>query len=177
MELPNLADELLRRQDDDQRARKVLIPLFRQHRQAGITAEQRQATDEVASIDQANTQWLTGIVDRHGWPGHSLVGRQAASAAWLLAQHADHDASFQRRCLDLMTAMPAGEVQPQHIAYLTDRVLLAEGAPQLYGTQIQHVDGVYQSRHQADPDNVDQRRASVGLPPLADYLRHFPDDP
>ena len=122
-----------------------------------------------------NTQWLKNVVERHGWPGHSLVGRDGAAAAWLLAQHADLDPSFQRRCLDLMTAMPTGEVSPHHIAYLTDRVLLAEGAPQLYGTQVQQVDGVCQPVNLANPESVDQRRASVGLAPLAEYLRHFLD--
>lgn len=177
--LPDLATELLRRQDEDQRAREALISFFRQakgcpHEEA--SSDERQATDEVSRLDQANTQWLKKIVDRHGWPGRSLAGQHGAAAAWLLVQHADRDPSFQRHCLDLMTAMPTGEVEPQHIAYLTDRVLLAEGAPQLYGTQVQLVDGVYRPRNQADPEGVDQRRASVGLEPLAQYLRHFLDE-
>ncbi|HET9254678.1 MAG TPA: DUF6624 domain-containing protein [Pseudonocardiaceae bacterium] len=178
--LPNLAAELLRRQDEDQRARKALISFVRQHqtkgqRRAETSPDESHAMDEVVRIDQANTQWLTNVVERHGWPGQSLVGRDGAAAAWLLAQHADHDPDFQRRCLDLMTAMPTGEVKPHHIAYLTDRVLLAENAPQLYGTQVQQVDGVYQPANLANPESVDQRRASVGLEPLAEYLRHFLD--
>ncbi|MGH3697704.1 MAG: DUF6624 domain-containing protein [Pseudonocardiaceae bacterium] len=177
--LPDLASELLRRQDEDQRARTALIPVVRRAREqqrVKANPDERQATDEVVRIDQANTQWLKHVVERHGWPGQSLVGRHGAAAAWLLVQHADRDPSFQRRCLDLMTAMPPGEVMPHHIAYLTDRVLLAEGAPQLYGTQIQQVDGVYQPSNLANPENVDQRRAAVGLQPLAEYLRHFLDD-
>ncbi|HEY3894324.1 MAG TPA: DUF6624 domain-containing protein, partial [Pseudonocardiaceae bacterium] len=140
---------------------------------AGTSEEERQATAEVARIDQDNTQWLSHVVDRHGWPGLGLVGRQGAAAAWLLAQHADREPDFQRRCLALMTAMPAGEVEPGHVAYLTDRALLAEGSPQLYGTQIQRVEGVHQPCDLADPDSVDERRASMGLESLADYLRHF----
>lgn len=178
-ELPDLAAELLRRQDEDQRARKALVPCFRQakdRQQVQASPNEHQATDEVVRIDQDNTQWLKNIVERHGWPGQSLAGQQGAAAAWLLVQHADHDPNFRRRCLDLMTAMPPGEVVPQHIAYLTDRVLLAEGAPQLYGTQLQQAHGVYQPCHQADPQGVDQRRAAVGLQPLADYLRNFRDD-
>ncbi|MGH9216841.1 MAG: DUF6624 domain-containing protein [Acidimicrobiales bacterium] len=156
-----------------------MAPFVRQatgQQRVEASPDERQVTDEVVRLDQANTQWLKHVVDRHGWPGHSLVGRNGAAAAWLLAQHADRDPSFQRRCLDLMTVMPTGEVEPQHIAYLTDRVLLAEGAPQIYGTQLQQVDGVYQPCNQADPESVDQRRASVGLQPLAEYLRHFLDD-
>lgn len=160
------------RQDEDQRARKALITFVRQ-RQA--SPDYSQAADEVIRIDQANTKWLKDVVNRHGWPGQSLVGARGAAAAWLLVQHADHDPSFQRRSLDLMTAMPTGEMTPHHIAYLTDRVLLAEGTPQLYGTQVQQVDGIYQPCNLANPDSVDQRRDSVGLEPLADYLHRFLD--
>lgn len=82
-------------------------------------------------------------MERRGWPTHSLVGEQAATSAWLLAQHADHDLALQRRFLDLMCAAPAGEVAPMHTAYLTDRVLIAEGKSQVYGTQMTLIDGEY----------------------------------
>jgi hypothetical protein len=53
-----------------------------------------------------------------------------------LAQYTDARPEFQRRCLDLVTdAVAAGEADPGHLAYLTDRVLCAEGRPQRYGTQ------------------------------------------
>ena len=34
---------------------------------------------------------LKEVVEEHGWPTHDLVGEDAASAAWLVAQHADFD--------------------------------------------------------------------------------------
>jgi hypothetical protein len=55
-------------------------------------------------------------------------------------------------------------------AYLTDRVLLHEGKPQEYGTQAIARDGRFEPRKLRDPDHVDQRRASVGLGSLAEYL-------
>lgn len=58
------------------------------------------------------------------------VHGDGAVAAWLLAQHADQDPPLQRRCLDLMRVAPETEVSPSHIAYLTDRVMLAEGESQ-----------------------------------------------
>jgi hypothetical protein len=56
------------------------------------------------------------------------------------------------------------------VAYLTDRVLLHEGKPQEYGTQAIARDGRFEPRKLRDPDQVDQRRASVGLGSLAGYL-------
>jgi Family of unknown function (DUF6624) len=90
----------------------------------------------IETLDLENTAWLKAVVDRGGWPRRSEVGEQAALAAWLLVQHADHDLEFQRRCLGLLTeAVACGEADPDHLAYLTDRVRCAGGNPQLYGTQ------------------------------------------
>jgi hypothetical protein len=59
---------------------------------------------------------------------------------WL--KHADEDPAFQRRCLGmLIAAVAAGEASTAHLAYLTDRVLLAEGKPQECGTQVNGRDG------------------------------------
>jgi hypothetical protein len=133
----------------------------------------RHARDAAAAAvaDEENLPWLRQVITDVGWPGKSLVGEDGAQAAWLLAQHADRDPAFQRRCLDLLTAAVAcGEATIAQQAYLTDRVLLHEGKPQEYGTQAIARDGRFEPRKLRDPDHVDQRRASAGLPPLAGYL-------
>jgi hypothetical protein len=68
-----------------------------------------------------------------------------------------------------MVTLPREEVSQQNIAYLTDRVLLAEGKKQLYGTQFTREKGELQPRPIEDAAHVDQRRAEAGLPPLAEY--------
>ena len=102
-----------------------------------------------------------------------MVGADGANAAWLLVQHADEVPSFQRRCLDLMTEAAAGEVSRSEVAYLTDRVRLAAGELQVYGTQVHLDDGRWQPRDLDDPEHVDERRFAMNLEPLADYLLHF----
>ena len=132
------------------------------------------AAERVRAVDAANTARMQAIIAARGWPGRSLVGDDGAQAAWLLVQHADHDPLFQRACLELLgRAVQAGEAAAGHHAYLTDRVLLAEGNQQLYGTQFMLVGGAWQPRPLAEPDRVDQRRRQVGLEPLADYRRSF----
>jgi len=59
-------------------------------------------------IDRANREWLATVLDRYGWSGCTLAGKRAAESAWLIAQHADSDRAFQRRCLELMATMPDG---------------------------------------------------------------------
>jgi hypothetical protein len=96
-----------------------------------------------------------------------------ASAAWLLVQHADADPAFQRQCLDLMAKLPKEEVSQPNVAYLTDRVLLAEGKAQMYGTQFVVEEGQLKPRPIEDEANVDKRRAKMGLPPLAEYKQQM----
>ena len=121
-------------------------------------------------VDRRNTQRMKKIIAEHGWPIRRTVGSDGTRAAWLLVQHAAQDVAFQRRCLKMMEKHRTdGEVSPGDIAYLTDRVLVNEGKPQLYGTQFHVRDGRRRPRPIREPDNVDKRRKAVGLSTLREY--------
>jgi hypothetical protein len=159
---PNLTAELHHRAEQDQAARHL----------AAKTHDGR----EMCRVDTDNTAWLKQIIAEHGWPGAALVGEQGADEAWLLAQHADLDPVFQRRALELLKhAVVAGDASPRHLAYLTDRVLVAAGEPQIYGTQYTDDGDGSNLRLQpvADPDRLDERRALMGLEPAAEYDRRM----
>ncbi|MGI5337703.1 DUF6624 domain-containing protein [Streptomyces sp. CA-181903] len=158
---PELAAELMRRVAVDQHARGV-----------------REGQDDVESdyeamraVDADNTAWLKTVVAEHGWPGHTLVGEEAANAAWLLIQHADRDLPFQLHGLQLLTAaVEAGEALPRHLAYLTDRCQVAQQRQQTYGTQyFDDNKGRFGPRPVVDPTRLDERRATMGLGPHAQY--------
>jgi hypothetical protein len=123
---------------------------------------------KMEAVDKKNRDRLKEIVAKHGWPGRSLVGRDGAHAVWLVVQHSVADLAFMRRCLASMKAAPKGEVEPKHVAYLTDRILVKEGKKQIYGTEL---NGKFVPEPIEDEANVDKRRADVGLMPLAEYLK------
>jgi Sulfotransferase family len=153
-----LRADLLRRRDIDRASRAAY---------AGAPAEMARLME----MDSANTAWFGTIVEQLGWPGRSLVGEDGAEAAWLLAQHADLHPAFQKRCLGLLRqAVERGEASPADLAHLTDRVLLAEGEAQLYGTQLAIREGRYVPARLRDPETVDARRAAMGLEPIARHL-------
>lgn len=134
----------------------------------------RALLDDLHTVDERNTARLKEIIAQHGWPGKSLVGEDGAAAAWLLVQHADADPAFQRKCLDLMKPLlTKGEIEKRNFAYLTDRVLLAEGKKQLYGTQFTSKDGQFVPQPIEDEANVDKRRQEMGLEPLAEYAKRL----
>jgi len=174
-----LGDELIVRVERDQEARWTLIEWTQVHGTDGRVIESLLSPEDreifarldgaVTDIDARNTIRLQEIVDETGWPTYSQVGIDAGDAAWLLVQHADANPEFQRSCLDLMTALPRDEMSQVNLAYLTDRVLLAEGKPQVYGSQFVVRDGKWVPLRLGDEENVDARRAEVGMPPLAEY--------
>jgi hypothetical protein len=165
-----LGAELQRRSAADQQARERLLALPI-HDLGPPADEAASAMEAVRIVDEDNTAWLKATVRKHGWPGRSLVGEDAASAAWLLVQHADHDPAFQRECLDLMEkAVEGGEASAKDWAYLTDRVLRAEGRPQRYGTQFMES---FEPQPIEDREQVDERRAGVGLGPLEEYRQEI----
>lgn len=132
------------------------------------------AMGELARVDFANTEWLKAHVSAKGWPKYSEVGEKAANAAWLLAQHADHDPAFQLTALRLMEPLLATkEVSPGDYAYLYDRITLKLTGKQRYATQFGCMDGKMQPRPLEQPDEVDALRAAMQLQPLAEYRQFF----
>jgi hypothetical protein len=135
-----------------------------------------QAADQEGSgLHEDRQARLIEIFDEHGWPGHDLVGEEGSTAAWVIAQHSDLDLAFQERALELITeAVAQDDASPGDLAYLTDRVAVAKGEPQTYGTQIR-CDGKkpVPPTPIADPDAVEGLRAEAGLESLAAYLKEM----
>lgn len=124
-------------------------------------------------VHERNAAQLRAIMEMLGWPGRSQVGEEAAAAAWLILQHAIGDPSLQRRGLELMReAADAGDVSRVHVAMLEDRIRTNEGKRQRYGTQFDwDQNGLMSPLPIEDESNVDERRAEIGLKPLAEDVR------
>lgn len=124
--------------------------------------------------DSINLIEIKKILDTKGWLGKDVIGRQGNSTLFLVIQHSDID--VQLKYLPMMRdAVKKGNASPSSLALLEDRVALRQGKRQIYGSQI-HSDKVTQEKYVApliDPENVDKRRAEVGLGKLADYVGHW----
>ena len=121
---------------------------------------------------QTRTDRLREIIDEFGWPTITLVGKDGEDAAWAIAQHSDLDKEFQRFALErLREAAEAGHASLGNLAYLEDRVLVGEGKPQVWGTQVGcSEDGPVPATPIVDEAGLDDRRAAAGLDPFEDYL-------
>lgn len=155
--------------------RQLLISLARRD----FETRQRLAADlslfdgyhpEMQAVHEENAAILDRAIQERGWPTSAMVGEDGAEAAWLIMQHAIGLPEFQRKCFKLLKeAAATGEIPPWQPAFLLDRILILERKPQVYGTGFDwDEDGLMSPRPIADPASVDERRAAVGLPPLAE---------
>jgi hypothetical protein len=157
IEFPDIASEIIRMYEIDQDMREKNL--------------QNDYWDE--EVDRKNTKRMKEIVNEIGWPSISRVGSEASMSAWLLVQHADHDVEFQSHCLTLMKDLPEGEVGSENIAMLTDRVMINQGKPQVYGTQFKQVNGAHVPKDIEDIEHVDERRKSMGLDTLEENINRI----
>ena len=160
----------------DEALRAALVSRGRQDqavRDVFLAGHHQDSTDirKMNEVDADNTSFLKRIVAERGWPGRSMVGSDGGTAAFLIVQHSS-DTLFMARVLPLIEkAYAAGDAEGQQVALLSDRLAVRRHQPQLYGTQASVVNGRFVLDPIADSANVDARRARMGMPPVAAYMR------
>jgi len=128
--------------------------------------------EQIQSQEESNESWLRGTVARYGWIDLTRFGAKTSGAAIIMAKH-----SADTRLL--LAAMPMMEhdlaLDPkfaQTFAVACDQLLLSLGERQRYGSQVCSDPGAqpYLCAVEA-PQQLDERRAAIGLPPIEDYLK------
>jgi hypothetical protein len=164
-----LRRELILRSEQDQAARGVT---------KSSTTGRGLDMEYMKEVDADNLRRLKHIIRQDGFPTARMVGYDGLQAAWLLVQHAS-DPAFQAKMLtEIRRRVKSRELDLQDYALLTDRVLLAQGRKQRYGTQFEVREQGLAVRSLEDPSHVDERRRALGLISLADYactLKAFND--
>ena len=157
---PELRAELERRFEADQRERQKLV----------ADPRNRDVGNRVQHMDLDNLVWLKNLVKNNGVPTVAQVGESGVHWTWLLVQHADDDPQFQLSVQPIFAQrQEAGELPADDLARLTDRVLLAAGKPQRFGTQIDWYSGQFKLKGAGNIADIEANRQALGLMPLADY--------
>lgn len=162
-EKPALAAELLAMEARDQEVRQRLA----------AAPDCAAIMAEMSSVDAQHALRIKAILAGHGWPDVEAVGAQASHAMWILVQHAPPE--LLKQSLPAMKkAAQDGELPWSSVALSIDRDLVYDGKKQLYGSQlVRNNAGKLAPGPVEDESRLDERRASVGLEPIADYLRRF----
>ena len=120
--------------------------------------------------DMKNLEQVVKIIEENGWLGISQVGKIANNALFLVIQHASVE--IQEKYFPLLKeSAEKGESALADMALMDDRIRMRRKIKQLYGSQTVNIEGKTYVWPIEDPQNVDERRKGVQLPPLADYLK------
>ncbi|WP_373514514.1 DUF6624 domain-containing protein [Persicitalea sp.] len=155
---------------EDQTYRKQVVEI--QEKYGNDSQEMQAHWKKIMAIDSVNLIKVKKILDERGWLGDSVIGSQGNTTLFLVIQHSDQQT--QEKYLPMMReAVRNGNARPSALALLEDRVALGQGKRQTYGSQIGYDDSGAYVLPLDDPDHVNERRASVGLGKLQDYVSQW----
>jgi len=121
-------------------------------------------------IDYENLEFVVSVVEQCGLPEK----RNQLNTVFLVLQH--NHSNYQKKYIDqLKEQAKQGNIDRASLALMDDRILVNDGKPQIYGTQLRIKQGSSEQEliELFDPQNVNKRREEVGLEPLEDYLKSF----
>jgi len=163
-----IADTLKEVLDKDQKYRNQIQSIISTY--GDNSKELREVNFIINTIDSSNLLIVSNILDRFGWLGISDVGEVANTSLFLVIQHSN--LSIQKKYLPIIKlAKRNGKASPEQLALLEDRIAIAEGKKQIYGSQIGYNQQTkkYYVLPLLDSENVDKRRKALGLETMVNY--------
>ena len=165
---PALQTELKQMAREDQVVREPFIAAINAH--GGNLPMDDPTRLAAIHVDKVNLTKLKHIINQDGFPTTAMVGLDGVAAAFLLTTHADSDSSFQAKILKIITPrLRRNEIDGNQFALLTDRVLVAQGKRQRYGTQFEGNGDQMKPKPIQDEAHVDERRRALGLISITNY--------
>jgi hypothetical protein len=111
---------------------------------------------------------IVSIVNQCGFPNVELLGKKGLSIFWLMIQHSEAPL-MAHYYLEIKRLVKEGDLHEEDLALTTDRLLMNNDYLQVYGSQL--LNGELYPIENAE--TVDQRRDSLGLASLEEYLEYF----
>lgn len=124
------------------------------------------------NIDRENLIKVISLIENCGMPTLNEVSRKQMSAIWLVFQHGDNQ--NRRKYLPILEkSAKNGDLRKSSIAMMKDRILMNDGEPQIYGTQVVDNGNGWELYDLENPESVNKRRAEIGFQPIEDYLSNW----
>ena len=122
-----------------------------------------------AKEDHRNQELVISIIEKCGMPTLNEVTQEQMNAIWLGLQH-NADKKYREKYFpQIEEAVENGDLSKEQYALMKDRILMDEGKPQIYGSQIKG-NKLYKLEN---PETVNERRKEMGMETIEDYLRNF----
>lgn len=154
---------------------KQLLNMAKQSQQIQVTQKSDAAEglkNLATDIAQLHTRTLNEIVQLQGWPTQEQVTEEGVRAAFKLVSHSNN-LSFQQNMLPfiIQSYIDKQGINGEAVAIFTDQVSISQGKGQVFGTQADLISGKVVFFQIENEDSVDQLRAQMGMPPLAEYKK------
>lgn len=165
VKLPAVAKQIDLMIEHDQSVAKKHIDLMNQNVKSDAP-EMKSLMDEWKTTADADKIQLKILFKEYGFLGYKEVGEKSSHNFFQMVQKMDSDSTFQQEVLVVMKKqIEKINASPIEFAYLTDRLNLNHSKPQVYGTQlkINEKGTTYEPKPVIDPENLNKRRAEIGL--------------
>lgn len=155
---------------DCSRKKMLLQLVYHRHQQV---IKKGILTDRDAN--QRNLETVISIIEMCGMPTREEVDSIHMDAIWQIFQHVAGQKYRKKYFKELKSAAGRGDLDPVAVARLEDRILAADGQPQLYGTYLTQdpQTEVWVLYDLEAPEQVDVRRMRVGMGPLSEELQQW----
>ena len=121
-----------------------------------------------AKEDHRNQELVISIIEKCGMPTLKEVDQKQMDAIWLGLQHSTKEIR-KKYFPQVEKAVKNGDLSKGQYALMKDRMLMDEGKPQIYGSQIEN-GKLYKLEN---PKTVNERRKEMGMESIEDYLKRF----
>jgi hypothetical protein len=120
-----------------------------------------------------NEKKVRAILDEYGWPTKEMIGEQGNWTICNVIQHSDNE--IRIKYLPMMReAVKDKKLAPRFLVRAEDRIATERGDLQIYGGQMKFYPETksFNVWPVLGPENVDKRRAEIGLGPIAEFLKN-----
>jgi hypothetical protein len=139
----------------------------------GADAEEVKEQQEIYEKNHLiNEKIVREILDTHGWPTKEMVGNHGNWTICNVIQHSDNE--IRIKYLPLMQqAVKENKLEARFLVRAEDRIATERGDLQLYGGQMKYYPETksFNLWPVFEPENIDLRRAKIGLEPIAEFLK------
>lgn len=126
----------------------------------------------IDSMFQENKRLVFGLLEKCGVPTKREVGEQGMLGLFYTIQHMAEPRLRVLYYPVIQECVGKGDLQPRCLALMEDRMMRDFGKKQLYGSQLVKKDtsDVWTLYPVRQPEELNLRRAAVGMKPIEDYL-------
>lgn len=166
IDLVSLLDTIWTMEQTPIRMRDSLMKIY------GTESEEAQKQQDLYKKNHSiNEKKIIEILDHQGWPNKEMIGEQGNLTICNVVQHSE--IAIRQKYLPMMKeAVKEKQLHPRFLARAEDRLATDKGELQIYGGQIKFYPETktFNVWPILDPENVDKRRAEIGLEPIAEFL-------